>query len=279
VRLVLVTNARSGGSTDPQHIATLLRADGAGVDVLDIGDHERAGELGADRVVVAGGDGSIGPVAAVCARYDLPLAVLPTGTANDFVRALQLPLDVEEAAALARRPDAQTGRVELHRAGGRPFVNAASAGVSVAAAEHAHDLKRPLGPLAYVLGAVRAGTTADPIDVVVRCDGELVHDGAAWQVIVAGTGAFGGGSRLDVADPADGALDVAVLRAGPRPELILRAAGMRRGDLVDQDGVLHAKGREIEVVGPPQFNVDGEVCEVPGGRFRHEGERFAVVVG
>ena len=279
MRLALVTNQKSGGATDPERIAALLRADGASVEVVGIDAPGEAAASSPDRVVVAGGDGSIGPVAEVCAAAGLPLAVVPTGTANDFARALSLPLDVEEACALARRADARTVEVELHRAGGRPFLNAASAGLSVAAAEHAHDLKGALGPLAYAVGAVRAGTAEQPFPVVVRVDGSEAFDGDAWQVIVAGTGAFGGGSSIGGTDREDGLLDVAVLPASGRAGLVRRAVGMRRGTLVDQEDVLHARGTVIEVGGAAsRFNVDGEVCDVSGGRFANEGERVAVVV-
>lgn len=278
VRLVLITNQDSGGSGDPERLEALLGADGAAVEVLGIDEHARTPELRPDRVVVAGGDGSIGPVAAVCSAHDLPLAVVPTGTANDFARALGLPSDLEAAAELARSPSSSMREVELHRAAGRPFLNAASTGLSVDAAAKAHGWKAALGPLAYAVGAVRAGTTSDPVEVRVAVDGQELFAGTAWQVIVAGTGAFGGGSHLEVADPGDGLLDVAVVPAGGRAELLKRAVGMRRGDLVDQEGVVHATGTRIEVHGADRFNVDGEVCDVPGGAFTHDGERVHVVV-
>ena len=142
---------------------------------------------------------------------------MPTGTANDFARALGVPLDVEAAVALAGRADPARRPVDVALAGDRAFVNAASAGLSVLAARHAHDLKPRLGPVAYAVGALRAGVTARPVRVRVRVDGEEAFAGEAWQVIVAGTGAFGGGAELEVADQADRRLDVAVLRAGPRP--------------------------------------------------------------
>ena len=109
------------------------------------------------------------------------------------------------------------------------------------AADRARPLKRPLGPLAYAVGALRAGG-----DRQARCaaastvDGDELFAGEAWQVIVAGTGAFGGGSELDAADPADRLVDVAVLEGGPRLALVRRAWGMRRGGLTEQPGVHHA---------------------------------------
>jgi diacylglycerol kinase (ATP) len=288
MRVALVTNAASGRGTDPDHIAALLRDAGARVTVhaFDPGGSDdavqaaaaAAAESGPDRLVVAGGDGSIGPVAVHAARADLPLAVVPTGTANDFARALALPLDPEAACALAAGGTRECP-IDLLRAGERPFLNAASVGLSVIAAHRARPLKRPLGPLAYAVGALRAGLTATPLRCRVTVDGAQLFAGAAWQVIVAGTGAFGGGSELEEADPSDRLVDVAVLEAGPRVALVRRAWGMRTGGLSAQPGVHHARGREVDLELPARtpFNVDGEVCEVAPTRFTARGERVRVV--
>ena len=111
-----------------------------------------------------------------------------------------------------------------------------------------------LGPLAYAVGAAArrrhrvaaalhacASTASGPID------------GGAWQVIVAVTGAFGGGSDVGVADPRDGVLDVTVLPAGSRIALARRAWGLRRGTIAEQKPVEHFRGHVIEL-------------ELPGGR-------------
>jgi diacylglycerol kinase family enzyme len=284
----LVTNAAAGRGTDGDHVAALLRAAGARVSVHAFapGSAEDAVERAAaaaaeerpDRLAIAGGDGSIGPVAAHACAADLPLAVIPTGTGNDFARALGLPLAVDAACTVAAT-ETRERPVDLLRAGERPYLGAASAGLSVIAAHGARPLKRRLGPLAYGVGAIRAGLTAKPLRVRASADGEAVFDGDAWQVIVAGTGAFGGGSQLDVADPSDRRVDVVVLEAGPRVALIRRALGMRRGGLAGQPGVHHARAATVELELPPgtAFNVDGEVCAVAPARFHARGERVRVI--
>jgi YegS/Rv2252/BmrU family lipid kinase len=283
VRLVLVANARSGSATDAEAVASALRAQGAEVELLDIADAERAAESRPDRVVVAGGDGSIGLVARAAGHAGVPMAVIPTGTANDFARAMELPTGLEEAAALAADPGAETRKIELAHAGDRPFVNAASAGLSAIAARRAAPLKPRLGPLAYAVGALRAGLTGHPVEVRVTADGQLVHDGRAWQVVVGATGAFGGGSGLDAADPEDGLLDVAVLTAGSRAALVRRAWGLRFGRITQQAGVEHARAHRIEVriTDPPapRWNVDGEVCTLEPAEFGAEPGAVEVVVG
>jgi diacylglycerol kinase family enzyme len=91
----------------------------------------------------------------------------------------------------------------------------------------AEPLKPKLGPLAYAVGALRAGLTGRPVPVRATVDGEAVHDGPAWQLIVGATGAFGGGSGIAQADPHDGLLDLVVLPASSRAALVRRAYGLR----------------------------------------------------
>jgi diacylglycerol kinase family enzyme len=308
MRVVLVANGRSGAADRVGDAEKHLQAAGAEVSLLgleafcdgpDAVDEERlaleAGRLraragvgavgdghehaGAERIVVAGGDGSIGPAALLALRSGLPLAVLPIGTANSFARWLGLPLDLEEAAALAASPDPVLRRAEVADAGGRPFVNVAACGLSVLAADQARPFKRRLGPLAYALGALRAAISGRPLHAAVACDGEEAWRGAAWQILVAATGAFGGESSTGGVDPTDRRLDVAIVPAGPRAELVRRGYAMRQGRLVDDEGVVHVRGRTVELeLGTARFNVDGEILDVAPARFGISGT-FEVVAG
>src|SRR5689334_17736909 len=115
VRLALVVNRASGGGS------SRVALDGA--EEFSLAELAQVAEFAPERIVVAGGDGSIAPVAEVAGRLGVPLAVIPTGTANDFARACELPLDVDAAARLAVSGNSLR-ELELGRlAGGRPFVN------------------------------------------------------------------------------------------------------------------------------------------------------------
>lgn len=257
----------------------MLRDHGADVVRMTLDDAAAAARSGAARVVVAGGDGSIGPVAEAAAGTGVPLAVVPVGTANDFARALDIPLDTAEACRLAAR-GTDTRRLELAWIDSRPFVNVASAGLAPVAARKARGLKWALGPVAYSLGAVRAGLGARPIHCRVGCDGERVFDGAAWQVSVAVTGAFGGGAAVD-SDPRDGKLDVVVIEAGSRARLVAHAYRLRAGRVESQPTVRSRRGSSVEVKtdGSTGFNVDGEVVDAEDARFTVEADAFEVVTG
>lgn len=261
--VALIANAGSGSSTDPETLVADLAAHGARVQVFGLSEEDRESvrRSGAERLVVAGGDGSVGLAADLSAQMGVPLAVIPAGTANDFARTQGLHLDLPRACRLAIC-GTTLERLDLGRlSDGCAFVNVANTGLSSHAARDAAPLKRVFGPLAYGLGAARAASRAPLLRCRISVDGREVFDNETWQVLVAVTGAFGGGSELAPADPQDGQLDLAVIPGGSRWGLARRAWGMRRGNLSEQADVIHVRGREVVLELPPgtHLNVDGEV--------------------
>ena len=268
MKIHLISNDASGSAGDTD-VEEVLGADGAEVEAFEIGDGDKAGEGEPDRVVVAGGDGSLAVGALAACSAGVPLGVVPCGTANDFAVRMELPEEIEEAARLAAS-GVNTRHVDIADVGGRAFLNVASLGLAPAAAEAAENLKDKLGPLSYALGAVRAGTTEKPFHCRVSCNGDELFEGKAWQVTVGSTGAFGGGSQID-ADADDGLLDVVVIEGGARAALAKRAFGLRRGGIEEQAGVHDGRGAEItvEVGADHDLNVDGEL--VPATELGHDG--------
>lgn len=275
MRIALVQN-RESGAADEVDVEGLLRDAGADVERFPVDDAAAAAAAEVNRVVVAGGDGSVAPAAAAACRSGVPLAVIPAGTANDFAERIGIPAKIEDAAALAVS-GRRTRRVDLARAGRRPFLNVASLGLAPAAASAADGLKAKLGALAYTVGALKAATTERPLRCRGECDGETLFDGDFWQVMVGCTGAFGGGARIE-ADADDGKLDVVAIEAGPRALLAKHAVGLRAGKVEDQKGVISARGRvvAISVDGDPDLNVDGEVVAAAEVRDRDRAITLAV---
>jgi diacylglycerol kinase family enzyme len=296
LRLLLLVNDRSGRRDRSRDVVRLLESAGADLTVVALRKirdrsktvHEEAIEAltgrckaeGIERIAVAGGDGSIGAAAWLALRAGLPLAIIPAGTANSLARWLGLPLRIGDAVRLAADPEAALAKVELAEAGGQPFVNLAATGLSVLASKRAKPLRRRLGAFAYTIGAAWAAIEGKPFKASVACDGQEVWKGKAWQVSVAASGAFGGGSATGATDPEDRRLDLAIVPACSRLALLRSAYAMRRGRLVEDDAVLHFRGRTIEVAmrGRPSFNVDGDLKTLDPPRFSLLGQ-VDVVVG
>src|SRR5829696_8996732 len=48
-------------------------------------------------LILGGGDGSVSSVVDFLAHHDVPLGLLPLGTANDFARTLEIPAEIQQA--------------------------------------------------------------------------------------------------------------------------------------------------------------------------------------
>ena len=128
----LLVNPRSGdGKAGRVGLVEAARARGVRVHVLAEGDDpgalaRRAVAEGADAVGVAGGDGSLGLVAAVAVEADVPFVCVPSGTRNHFAGDLGLdrahPLAALEAFAGSER------RIDVGMVGDRMFLNNVSLG-------------------------------------------------------------------------------------------------------------------------------------------------------
>ncbi|HSR65413.1 MAG TPA: diacylglycerol kinase family protein [Xanthomonadaceae bacterium] len=78
-------------------------------------------------LVAAGGDGTVGAVAAQALAHGLPFGVLPLGTLNHFARELGLPLELDQAVAVVAARRLRT--VDVGEVNGEVFLNNASIGL------------------------------------------------------------------------------------------------------------------------------------------------------
>jgi YegS/Rv2252/BmrU family lipid kinase len=229
---------------------------------------------GVERVLVAGGDGTLGEVVTGLLAADLgayaQLGLLPLGTGSDFVRSVGSPRRIEDAVACiasGRARPVDAGRVQYVDEDGkdcvRYFANVASFGISGLVDEIVERTTRRLGGgAAFLIGALRALLRYRSERVEIRVDGEPVFDGP----LVLGTGAngryFGGG--MQVAPEAridDGLLDVVVVPALPWPRLLAKLPMIYRGAHLHDAAVTHHRGRVIEALAEPglvKLELDGE---------------------
>jgi len=88
----------------------------------------RQAVLGGERTVVAaGGDGTVGAVAAAVVDTEATMAVLPVGTLNHFAKELGIPLELEAALEIALTGAIRA--IDVGEVNGRVFVNNSSLGL------------------------------------------------------------------------------------------------------------------------------------------------------
>ena len=252
-----------------------MRALGAEVAVFGLDQIDAALAASPTRLAVAGGDGSLGQVAAAAARAEIPLAVIPTGTANDFARAAGHPARHRRGRAARRRGAASTalrprahGRAPVpERRQPRPVARGRRARIRAQAGARRRS---PTRPARCAPGSRPTRSSARSAATVSSC-----FEGEAWQVTVACTGAFGAGSSVE-ADPADGRLDVVAIEAESAPGWSATPTGFAPGRWRTSPAstACAARQRRSSSPTPQPFNVDGELIE--SGTCRFEVEPAAV---
>ncbi|CAN5868159.1 lipid kinase [soil metagenome] len=269
-RTVLVLNRRSRhGRGAREAVVEALRRQGIRLDrVVLLRRRKMARQLNQlflqepdlSRLIVGGGDGTLGVLAARLAGRGIPLGVIPLGTANDFARTLGIPLDIADAAEVAAGHHVHA--VDMARANDAYFLNVASIGMSVALTnELSPRLKRWLGPLAYTIAGARAFIRHPTFRA--RIEGpEQSLDSTVHQVVVA-NGRFYGGGVLVACDATldDGELTTYALGTRGRWELLRTIALLRFQVPLNCPGDCFTQSTSIRVeTWPPKpVNLDGEI--------------------
>src|SRR5262249_26085941 len=124
---------RAAGGFDVHEVPARLLAEGI----------RSAIERGARRVLVAGGDGTVGSAAAVGGNTPTELAILPTGTLNHLAKDIGLPLNLEDAARVALEGVATSRDAGL--VNHRLFLNTSSVGAYVTFVRLRERLERRVG--------------------------------------------------------------------------------------------------------------------------------------
>ena len=94
------------------------------------------------------------------AHRDVTLGLLPLGTANDFARTLEIPVDIEQACQTIAH--GKVVDVDLGLARDNYYVNVASTGLSVKVTQALSPRLKKLGVLAYPMAAIRAFFEHEP---------------------------------------------------------------------------------------------------------------------
>src|SRR6266566_3957129 len=199
--------AAAGGGWEPSFLETTLDDRGVGLAGAAVA-------AGARMVVAAGGDGTVRACAQALAGTQVPLAIVPLGTANLAARALGIPPGI--GGSLATAFGGHERRIDLAVAGAAAagLTFAAMAGIGLDAevvAATPHLLKRRAGWLAYAAaGIMHLPGRGERFTVRLDDDEPLARQ--ARCVVVGNAGLLPGGfillpqARLD-----DGLLDVGIL--------------------------------------------------------------------
>ncbi|MFB2837066.1 YegS/Rv2252/BmrU family lipid kinase [Floridanema evergladense] len=222
-------------------------------------------ERGAKLVIASGGDGTISAAADALINSNIPLAVIPRGTANAFAASMGIPANIEAACQVIL--EGVTRVISTARCNGKPMLLLAGIGLeaeTIAKADRA--AKNRLGIFAYILSAINQLKDLKSFDTRFEREDEVISFSAVGVTVAnvaPPTSILAQGPASLVPD--DEFLDVtifapvSVLNAIAASYHLLKSAFSGTPTERNDIGYLRVKRALINTDPPQKVVVDGEV--------------------
>jgi diacylglycerol kinase (ATP) len=272
--LLLNRKARSGGVPIDAALQTLhdggitteeRSCEGAAAMI----DTIRRGASEFDMAIVGGGDGTLNCTAPAFVESQLPMGILPLGTANDLARTLGIEADPVAAARVIVAGNER--QIDVGEVNGRFFYNVASIGFSAELArELTAEAKKRWGVLGYAMASARILVRTRPFTAYIEHDGKT-EKVKTVQISVGNGRHYGGGMTVDEsAEPDDGRLHVYSLEIDHWWRLVALVPALRRGTLKSWRDVrtFETSAVTIRTRRNRSVNTDGELTTATPAVFR-----------
>ena len=208
-------------------------------------------------VIAVGGDGLLHLVLQKITPAQVPLAVIPAGTGNDFVRTLGWSPDDVDAilqAVLSENPQS----VDLGLVDGEWFAAILSTGFDSIVNEKANTMSWPKGPMKYNVAIAIELPRFAPRHYEIVLDDRTIST-QAMLIAVANGRSYGGGMLVcPHADIADGYFDVMVLHPVSKLEFIKVFPRVFKGTHITHPAVEIVRSKSVKISSDAVAYADGE---------------------
>jgi YegS/Rv2252/BmrU family lipid kinase len=220
---------------------------------------QEAIEAGVEVVCAYGGDGTVMEVAHAVQGGEVPMAILPGGTANLMAVELGIPKDLTQASQIVASDKSSVINIDMGKAGERYFMLRLGMGVAGEKVRLAdRELKDRYGIMAYTIAALKAMKDTQIVDYQITIDGEN-HEVQGLTCLVDNAGNLGiaGIAAAKNISVSDGLLDVILVRDAGFSSVLSAAHGITdKGP--DPGSYYHWQGREISIRTDPPTVVQGD---------------------
>lgn len=211
-------------------------------------------------ILLAGGDGTVDSVVNTMKKrnIDLPVGILPLGTANDFAKFLGLPTSISKCTDLIL--ESTPKEIDLGMVNDKYFVNVLSTGLFTDVSQKTDvNLKNTIGKLAYYLKGIEQIPSFRKLRMKISTEnGEEELD---MYLMLVFNGKTAGNFKLATeAKIDDGLLDIIVFKAVSVPELIPLFIRVLRGEVINDHRVEYFQTDKIIIESDEHIvtDIDGE---------------------
>lgn len=213
-----------------------------------------------ERILVAGGDGTVKMVGEAVEHEEVIIGVLPAGSANGLSVDLNLPTDIQHVLEVAF--EGHYIEMDMVSINGKKSLHLSDIGANAELIKN-YEGGSVRGKFGYALHAITTlRELGDPFKVTVTANGETIYSDAR-KVVIANSQKYGTGVTINpFGKMDDGKFEIVILKS-----LDLFFIGkILTGNMPVEDQehvhIISAEAAEITTNMPVNFQIDGEFCGV-----------------
>ena len=207
-----------------------------------------AAKEGYDLVISLGGDGTVNETVNGLAPNEIrpALGIIPMGTVNDLARALDIPLNPDEAIDMLK--DAKEKEIDIGMVNESYFTNVVSVGnIAKAVHEVESEEKSKLGPLAYFIAGTKEIINSEDFLVKLKYENKISELKISILAIGLSGALAGFEDFLKEAKPDDGKLHVLAIKSLDVGKALKILPSAVTGNITESDEVIYFSADSINI--------------------------------
>ncbi len=203
-----------------------------------------------DHVLISGGDGTVDLILNTMKALDIniPIGILPSGTANDFAKAVNLPFDPVEC--IERIVDSKPKKIDIGKINDKYFINVASAGMFTDVSQKINpEFKNSIGKVSYYLKGIEEALYMRQFNIKVTSK-EVNYNGDMYLMLIFNGKTAGNINLAYKAKVDDGLLDVIILKKILLPNMLPLLISILKGEHLEgynKEEILYFKTNKLKI--------------------------------
>lgn len=212
-------------------------------------------------ILIAGGDGTVDNVVNAMKEkgVDLPIGILPTGTANDFGKFIGMSSNIEEACKQILNSKPQ--KIDIGKINEKYFVNVCSTGLFTDVSQKTDvNLKNTIGKLAYYIKGMEQIPNLRKLKIKIKSK-EITYNDYMYLTLVFNGRTAGNFNLAYKSEVDDGLLDIIIIKGVNIPNIINVFIKILKGEHLEEiKGIVYFKTDKLTIECDEDIvtDIDGE---------------------
>lgn len=216
-----------------------------------------------DHVLISGGDGTVDLIVNAMKELNvnMSIGILPSGTANDFAKAVNLPFNPVEC--IERIVKSKPKKVDIGKINHKYFINVASAGMFTDVSQKINpEFKNSMGKVSYYLKGIEEALYMRKFSIEVNSS-EINYNGDMYLMLIFNGKTAGNINLAYKAEIDDGLPDVIIVKKILLPNMLPLLINILKGEHLEgynKDEILYFKTNKLKIDCKDNLNtdIDGE---------------------